>query len=135
VLDFAASKGENFDEESGDGCWGGGFLQIAYERIDSYLEHSRKNLRELKTSTQQDLELGKRLEYEALAGAVVRTARRHHFQVVPAMEAVYALLKLLDGAGPRSSGAQRRSDSVKLRKFRGPALSLFELPVAEQIVP
>jgi ketopantoate reductase len=29
---------------------------IAYERIDSYLEHSRMNLRELKTSTQQDFE-------------------------------------------------------------------------------
>jgi 2-dehydropantoate 2-reductase len=69
---------------------------IAYQRIDSYLEHSRKNLRELKTSTQQDLERGKRLEYEALAGAVVRAARRHHLQV-PAMEAVYALLGLLDG--------------------------------------
>ena len=70
--------------------------QIEYERIDSYLEHSRKNLRELKTSTQQDLERGKRLEYEALAGAVVRVARRHNLQV-PGMEAVYALLRLLDG--------------------------------------
>ena len=70
--------------------------QIEYERIDSYLEHSRKNLRALKTSTQQDLERGKRLEYEVLAGAVVRTARRHHLQV-PAMEAVYTLLWLLDG--------------------------------------
>jgi len=67
--------------------------QIEYERIDSYLEHSRKNLRALKTSTQQDLERGKRLEYEVLAGAVVRTARRHHLQV----PAVYALLRLLDG--------------------------------------
>ena len=70
--------------------------QIGYERIDTYLEHSRKNLRELKTSTQQDLERGKRLEYEALAGAVVLAVRRHHLQV-PAMEAVYALLRLLDG--------------------------------------
>ena len=70
--------------------------QIAYERMDRYLEHSRKYLHELKTSTQQDLERGKRLEYEALAGAVVRTARRHHLQV-PAMEAVYTLLWLLDG--------------------------------------
>ncbi|HKN01462.1 MAG TPA: ketopantoate reductase family protein [Candidatus Binataceae bacterium] len=69
---------------------------IGYERIDSYLEHSRKNLRELKTSTQQDFERGKRLEYEALAGAVVRAARRHEI-AVPAMEAVYAMLKLLDG--------------------------------------
>jgi 2-dehydropantoate 2-reductase len=77
--------------------------QIAYERIDSYLEHSRKNLRELKTSTLQDFERGKWLEYEALAGGV-RAARRHNLQV-PAMEAVYALLRLLDGMRSRSSAA------------------------------
>src|SRR5262245_44436070 len=71
--------------------------QIGYERIDRYLEHWRKNLRERKTSTQQDLERGKLLEYEALGGAVVRTARRHHLQL-PAMDAVYALLRPLDGA-------------------------------------
>ena len=65
----------------------------SHERTDSYLKHSRKNLPGLKTSTQQDLERGKRLEYEVLAGAVVRTARRHHLQV----PAVYALLRLLDG--------------------------------------
>ena len=35
--------------------------QIEYERIDSYLEHSRKNLRALKTSTQQDLTRASRL--------------------------------------------------------------------------
>ncbi|MGO9453296.1 MAG: ketopantoate reductase family protein [Candidatus Binataceae bacterium] len=69
---------------------------IGHERVDSYLEHSRKNLRELKTSTQQDFERGKRLEYEALAGAVVRAAHRHDI-AVPAMESVYAMLKLLDG--------------------------------------
>jgi 2-dehydropantoate 2-reductase len=69
---------------------------ISYQRIDSYLEHSGKNWRELKTSTQQDLERRKRLEYEALAGAVVRAARRHQLEV-PAIEAVYALFRLLDG--------------------------------------
>ena len=68
---------------------------IEYDRIDSYLEHSRKNLRQIKTSTQQDLERGRRLEYEALAGAVVRAARRHNLPV-PAMESAYALLRLLD---------------------------------------
>jgi 2-dehydropantoate 2-reductase len=70
---------------------------ISCDRIDAYLEHSQKNLRALKTSTQQDLERGRRLEYEALSGAVVRTARRHGISV-PANEAIYALLSLLDPA-------------------------------------
>ncbi|HSU89894.1 MAG TPA: ketopantoate reductase C-terminal domain-containing protein, partial [Sporolactobacillaceae bacterium] len=64
---------------------------------DAYIAHSQKNLRGLKTSTQQDLEHGKSLEHEALSGAVVRAARRHGI-TVPANETVYALLRLLDGA-------------------------------------
>jgi len=70
---------------------------ISGDRIDAYIAHSQKNLRALKTSTQQDLERGKPLEYEALSGAVVRAARRHGISV-PAVETVYALLRLLDGA-------------------------------------
>ena|SRR5580658_1633878 len=69
---------------------------LGEDRVDHYLAHSRKNLRALKTSTQQDFEHGKRLEYEGLSGAVVRAARRHGLRV-PATEAVYALLRLLDG--------------------------------------
>lgn len=72
-------------------------------RIDAYIAHSDKNLRALKTSTQHDLERGRRLEYEALSGSVVRAARRHCLSV-PAVETVYALLRLLDAAlKPRSS--------------------------------
>jgi len=71
--------------------------QISYDRIDAYIEHSQKNLRALKTSTQQDLEHGKALEYDALSGAVVRAARRYNISV-PANETVYALMRLLDGA-------------------------------------
>jgi 2-dehydropantoate 2-reductase len=71
--------------------------KIGDDRIDAYFAHSQKNLRELKTSTQQDLERGKRLEYEALSGAVVRAARRHGISV-PTVETVYALMRLLDGA-------------------------------------
>jgi 2-dehydropantoate 2-reductase len=70
------------------------------DRIEFYLAHSRKNLRALKTSTQQDFERGKPLEVEALAGAVVRAARRHGV-AVPVMESVYAMLRLLD-AGARA---------------------------------
>jgi 2-dehydropantoate 2-reductase len=75
--------------------------KLGPDRIESLLEHSHKNLRALKTSTQQDFERGKRLEYDALSGAVVRAARRHHISV-PAMEAVNATLGLLD----QSIGAQ-----------------------------
>lgn len=71
--------------------------QLGDDRVDAYLEHSRKNLRALKTSTQQDLEHGKPLEYDELSGAIVRAARRHGI-AVPANEAIYALLRLLDGA-------------------------------------
>jgi 2-dehydropantoate 2-reductase len=71
--------------------------KISDDRIDAYIAHSQKNLRALKTSTQQDLEHGKALEYEALSGAVVRAARRHNIHV-PANETTYALMRLLDGA-------------------------------------
>lgn len=76
--------------------------KIADDRIDAYIAHSQKNLRALKTSTQQDLEHGKPLEYEALSGAVVRAARRHDISV-PSVETIYALMRLLDGAPRRSS--------------------------------
>jgi 2-dehydropantoate 2-reductase len=72
------------------------------DRIDYYLAHSQKNLRALKTSTQQDLERGKPLEVEALAGAVVRAARRHGV-AAPAYETIYALLRLLDSNARKSS--------------------------------
>jgi 2-dehydropantoate 2-reductase len=71
--------------------------KISDDRIDAYVAHSQKNLRALKTSTQQDLERGKALEYEALSGAVVRAARRHNISV-PTVETIYVLLRLLDGA-------------------------------------
>jgi 2-dehydropantoate 2-reductase len=70
---------------------------ISDDRIDAYIAHSLKNLRALKTSTQQDLERGKSLEYEALSGAVVRAASRHGLKV-PTVEIVYTLLRLLDGS-------------------------------------
>jgi ketopantoate reductase len=39
--------------------------------------------------------MGKRLEYDAISGAVLRAARRHGIKV-PATETVNTLLKLLD---------------------------------------
>jgi 2-dehydropantoate 2-reductase len=80
--------------------------KIPDDRIDAYIAHSQKNLRALKTSTQQDLEHGKALEYEALSGAVVRAARRDGISA-PANETIYALLRLLDGAPKLKSRARR----------------------------
>ncbi len=69
--------------------------KLGPDRIESLLDHSRKNLRALKTSTRQDYDRGARLEYDALSGAVVRAAHRHNI-AVPAMETVHALMRLLD---------------------------------------
>jgi 2-dehydropantoate 2-reductase len=68
-------------------------------RIDAQLKGLYKslNLDAIKTSTLQDLEKGKPLEYDAIAGAVVRAARRHHIEV-PYTETVYTLLKLLENS-------------------------------------
>ena len=71
--------------------------QISDEDIETYYNIARgfSNASAVKTSTLQDLERGKRLEYDAISGAVVRAARRHGLSV-PATETVHALLKLLD---------------------------------------
>lgn len=69
--------------------------RLGEDRVEFFMGHSDRNLRAIKTSTYQDFERGKPLEYEALSGAVVRSARRHGI-AVPAMETVYALMRLLD---------------------------------------
>jgi 2-dehydropantoate 2-reductase len=71
--------------------------KVSDDRVDTQLAMIRRSLNAaaIKTSTLQDLEKGKRLEYEAISGAVVRAARRHNMKV-PATETVYTLLKLLD---------------------------------------
>lgn len=75
------------------------------EDVDPYLQALVKNpqIMTMKPSTLQDLEKGKRLEYDGICGAVLRAARRHGIKV-PATETVYTLLKLLDSA--RESGAR-----------------------------
>lgn len=71
--------------------------KISDDDIDKLykLARSFSNAGDIKTSTLQDLERGKRLEYDAISGAVVRAARRHGLSV-PATETVHTLLKLLD---------------------------------------
>ena len=70
---------------------------ISDEDVETLYNVARgfSNASAIKTSTLQDLERGKRLEYDAISGAVVRAARRHGLSV-PATETVHALLKLLD---------------------------------------
>jgi 2-dehydropantoate 2-reductase len=72
---------------------------MEFARIETYLQAVLKNLNvdAIKPSTLQDLEKGKRLEYDAISGAVIRAAQRHGIKV-PATETVNTLLKLLDGS-------------------------------------
>ncbi|MBF6560649.1 MAG: 2-dehydropantoate 2-reductase [Candidatus Binataceae bacterium] len=72
--------------------------KVGDDRADAQIEMitTSLNAHAIKPSTLQDLEKGKRLEYDAICGAVIRAARRHGIKV-PATETVYALLKLLDG--------------------------------------
>jgi 2-dehydropantoate 2-reductase len=71
--------------------------KVTDDRVDAQLAMIQKSLNAgaIKTSTLQDLEKGKPLEYEAISGAVLRAARRHNMKV-PATETVYTLLKLLE---------------------------------------
>jgi 2-dehydropantoate 2-reductase len=71
--------------------------KISDEDIETLYNVARgfSNASAIRTSTLQDLERGKRLEYDAISGAVLRAARRHSLSV-PATETVHALLKLLD---------------------------------------
>jgi 2-dehydropantoate 2-reductase len=71
--------------------------KVSDDRVDAQLVMIRKSLNAsaIKTSTLQDLEKGKPLEYEAISGAVLRGARRRGLKV-PATETVYTLLKLLE---------------------------------------
>jgi len=71
--------------------------KLTDEEADIQLRRMSKypNLNSIRPSTLQDFERGKRLEYDAITGAILRAAKRHGI-AVPATEAVHALLKLLD---------------------------------------
>lgn len=58
--------------------------------------NSSKKLTGFETSTYQDRQKGKKMEYEAFTGAIVRLADKHGLDV-PHNETLYALLKLIDG--------------------------------------
>ena len=71
--------------------------KLSEEQAEKQLRQMSKypNLNSIRPSTLQDYEKGKRLEYDAITGAVLRAAKRHSI-AVPATETVHALLKLLD---------------------------------------
>ncbi len=71
--------------------------KIAEGRIEQVMDYTAKNLRDSNSSTLQDLRRGRRLEYDAITGAVIRAARRHGIPV-PITEALHALIKLRDPA-------------------------------------
>jgi 2-dehydropantoate 2-reductase len=78
-------------------------------QVEAQFTRSQASLREVRPSTLQDSERGKPLEYEALCGAVRRAARRHSI-ATPHMDAIYALMKLLDlnRSRARASGGQNQ---------------------------
>jgi len=63
--------------------------------IDAEIKRSQTHLRAVRTSTLQDSQRGKPLEYDALTGAVLRAAGRHGI-AVPHITAIHALIGLLD---------------------------------------
>jgi 2-dehydropantoate 2-reductase len=71
--------------------------KLTEEQAERQLAQMKKypNLMNVRPSTLQDYEKGKRLEYDAITGAILRAAKRHGV-AVPATETVHALLKLLD---------------------------------------
>ncbi|HZO80200.1 MAG TPA: 2-dehydropantoate 2-reductase [Candidatus Binataceae bacterium] len=69
--------------------------ELSEADIERQIGRSFTQLRAVRPSTLQDLERGKRLEHDALTGAVIRAARRRGIPV-PVTETVHALLNLLD---------------------------------------
>jgi 2-dehydropantoate 2-reductase len=70
-------------------------VALTDQNIDDEIKRSQKHLRAVRTSTLQDSQRGKPLEYDALTGAVLRAANRHGISV-PHITAIHALIGLLD---------------------------------------
>lgn len=69
-------------------------IELAAEEEHNIMERA-KRLTGFETSTYQDRKKGKRLEFEAFAGAIVRLAEKHNI-AVPCNKMLYALLKHVD---------------------------------------
>ena len=70
-------------------------VPLAAEKVDEALRHSAAELGMLKTSMLQDRLRGRRLEYDALNGAVLRAAARHRVPA-PVNRVLHALLAVID---------------------------------------
>lgn len=85
-------------------------IPVPADAAEAYAADARRRLPEDGgSSTLFDVEAGRRLERDALTGAVLRAARRHGV-AVPVAEACDALLRLIDpaGAGPATQTPERR---------------------------
>ncbi len=70
-------------------------VELTEEDGEKIIESS-KSLTGFESSTYQDRQSGKRMEYEAFTGALVRLADKHDLSV-PHNRTLYALLKLING--------------------------------------
>jgi 2-dehydropantoate 2-reductase len=70
-------------------------VPLATARVDQELQHSADELGSLKTSMLQDRERGRRLEYDALNGAVLRAGARLGV-ATPINRVLYDLLAVID---------------------------------------
>ncbi|MDZ7716851.1 MAG: ketopantoate reductase family protein [Balneolaceae bacterium] len=72
-------------------------IELLDKEGEAIIESSKK-LKGFETSTYQDRQKGKPMEYEAFTGAVVRLAEKHNIDI-PHHQTLYALLKLIDNGG------------------------------------
>lgn len=69
--------------------------RIGAAEVETLLTRTQERLKDVRTSTLQDLDRERRLEYDALTGAVLRAADRHGFEI-PLTRGLHTLIKLLD---------------------------------------
>lgn len=69
-------------------------VELTGEDAKKIIEPARE-LEGFTTSTYQDRQKGKKLEYEAFTGAIVRLGEKHGFEL-PYNQTLYALLKIID---------------------------------------
>ncbi|NGP77462.1 2-dehydropantoate 2-reductase [Balneolaceae bacterium YR4-1] len=69
-------------------------VALTDEDGQNIIESSRE-LKGFETSTYQDRQKGKKMEYEAFTGALVRLAEKHNLSI-PHNQTIYALLKVID---------------------------------------
>jgi 2-dehydropantoate 2-reductase len=72
-------------------------VPLQAERVEESLRYSEDELGHLRTSMLQDRQRGRRLEYDALNGAVVRGAERAGIDA-PVHRVLYGLLAAIDAA-------------------------------------